>query len=84
MILDFDGTACKRLISSVHTQQQVIELLGKIFTSQDEVKMIGCLRGGHAQAFIDELDKVRSTPLISEAGSDYPHSLAFEPSPSTK
>ena len=77
MILDFDGSACKRLISSVHSQQQVIELLGKIFTSEDEVKMIGYLREGHAEAFINELDKVRSTPPFSKARSDYPRSLLF-------
>ena len=73
MVLDSDGSACKRLISttSVHSQQQVVELLQTVFTSEDEVKMIGSLRGGHAQAFIDELDRVRSTPPFSEARSDY-------------
>ena len=71
MVLDFDGSACKRLISSVHSQQQVIELLGKIFTSEDEVKMIGHLRGNDARTFINELDRVRSTPPFYEARSDY-------------
>ena len=62
MIFDLDESACKRLISSTHSKPQVIKLLGEIFTSENEVKIIGYLRGDDAQAFIDVLDDVRSTP----------------------
>jgi len=62
VFLDFENSACKRLISRAYSQQETIELLEKIFTSKDEVKTIGYLRGEEAQAFINVLDEVRSTP----------------------
>ena len=68
MFLDFDNSACKRLISRPHSPQQVVELLEKIFTSKDEVRTIGYLRGEEAQAFIDVLDEVRSTPSFPRRG----------------
>ena len=69
MILDL-GSACKRLISCSHSRQQIVQLLEEIFTSKEEVKRIGFLRGDDAQTFIDTLDQVRSVPFITEAGSD--------------
>jgi hypothetical protein len=56
--LDFDASACKRLITHDFSQTEVIPLIGEIFTSQDEVKMIGYLRGDDAQTFIDIMDEV--------------------------
>jgi len=64
MDLDFDNSACKRLISGTHSQQEVIDLLEKIFTSRDEVKTIGYLHGDKAQAFIDVLDKALDFPNL--------------------
>ena len=57
--LDFGGSACKRLITNDFTKDQIVHLIANIFTSEDEVKMIGYLRGGDAQTFIDVLDEVR-------------------------
>lgn len=65
MILDPDNSACKRLISCTHSQQQIVQLLEEIFTSKEELKMIGSLHGDEAQIFIDTLDQVRSVPFIS-------------------
>ena len=78
MILDLDESACKRLISSTHSKPQIVKLLGEIFTSENEVKIIGYLRGDNAQAFIDVLDGVRSAPsflwrgLITSSGFRQP------------
>jgi len=86
VLLDYDNSACKRLISGVHSQQQVIELLEKIFTNKDEIKTIGYLRAHEAQAFIDVLDEVRSTPSFPRRGlisSVLFCSFVFELSPST-
>ncbi|KAF9789392.1 kinase-like domain-containing protein [Thelephora terrestris] len=55
--LDFDGSACKRLITRAFIQSEVVSLIGEIFTSQDEVKMIGYLLGDDAQTFIDIMDE---------------------------
>ena len=57
--LDFDGSACKRLITHKFSRDGVVALIGEIFTSQDEVKMIGFLRADQAQTFIDVIDEVR-------------------------
>jgi len=88
MLLDFDESACKRLISSAHSQQQILELLGAIFTSQDEVQMIGYLRGDEAQAFIDVLDQVRfAPPPLPRFGLTIPalsYYFTFKHSPPTK
>lgn len=59
LLLDFDESACKRLITDVLSKDQVVFLIGRIFTSEDEVKIIGYLRGGEAQTFIDVIDEVR-------------------------
>jgi len=86
VFLDYDNSACKRLISGDHSQQQVIELLEKIFTNKDEIKTIGYLRAHEAQAFIDVLDEVRSTPSFprrSLISSVFFRPPAFELSPST-
>lgn len=86
MFLDYDNSACKRLISGDHSQRQVIELLEKIFTNKDEIKTIGYLRAHEAQAFIDVLDEVYSTPPFPRRGlisSVLFRSSAFELSPST-
>ena len=86
MFLDFDNSACKRLINRAYSQQETIELLEKIFTSKDEVKTIGYLRGEEAQAFINVLDEVCSTPPFPRHGlitSILLCSFAFELSPST-
>lgn len=59
VLIDLDAPACKRLISQSFLPHEVIPLIGTIFTSQNEVKMIGYLRGGDAQTFIDVIHKVR-------------------------
>lgn len=56
--LDFDGSACKRLITHDFSKDEIIRLIGTIFTSEDEVRIIGYLRGAEAQTFIDEMDEV--------------------------
>ena len=43
--LGLDAPACRRLINSSLSPQQVISLIGVIFTSKDEVAMIRDLRG---------------------------------------
>ena len=86
VFLDFDNSACKRLISRAYSQQKTIELLGKIFTNKDEVKAIGYLRGEEARVFINVLDEIRSTPSLPRHGlitSILLCSFAFELSPST-
>ena len=51
--------ACKRLTSRTFLPHEVISLIEAIFTSQDEVKAIGYLRGDDAQTFIDVIHMVR-------------------------
>jgi len=57
--VDLHAPACRRLINRAFSEDEVIPLLETIFTSQDEVKMIGYLCGDDAQAFIDAIDAVR-------------------------
>jgi len=71
IIVDPDAPACKRLISKAFFPHEVTSLIETIFTSKDQVKMIGDLRGDDAQAFIDVIHKVCFTPLHFWARSDY-------------
>lgn len=59
IIVDLDAPACRRLISHAFSPHEIIPLVEAVFTSQDEVKMIGYLRGDDAQTFIDVIDEVR-------------------------
>jgi len=58
ILLDLDAPACKRLTSRAFSPHEVIPLIEAIFTNQDEVKMIGYLRGDDAQTFIDVIHEV--------------------------
>ena len=58
--LDPDAPACKRLISGSLSSQQIVPLIGAIFTSKDEFEKISDLRGGDIQAFVDVVYEVRS------------------------
>jgi len=59
ILLDLDAPACKRLTSRAFSPHEVIPLIEAIFTNQNEVKMIGFLRGDEAQTFIDVIHEVR-------------------------
>ncbi|KAF9646803.1 kinase-like protein [Thelephora ganbajun] len=65
ILLDFDGSVCKRLITHDFSQHEVVPLIEAIFSSQDEVKMIGYLRGDDAQTFIDVIDEALDLPGLS-------------------
>ena len=76
ILVDLDAPACRRLINHAFSPHEVVSLIETIFTSQDEIKMIGYLRGDNAQTFIDVIHDVRSTlvyckycGLIVTAGS---------------
>ena len=76
ILLDFEAPACRRLISRV-SHHEVVSLIETIFASQDEVKMISCLRGDDAQTFIDIIHEVHPPPsLISNPRSNYICSLS--------
>lgn len=60
ILVDDSMPAYKRLISSDFSPQELISLIGAIFTSKDEVKMICNLRGDEAQTFIDIIHEVHS------------------------
>ena len=53
-----DTPAWKRLISHALLPHEVISLIGAIFTSRDEVKVICGLHGDDAQTFINVLREV--------------------------
>lgn len=55
---DSDTLAWKRLISHASLPNEVISLIGEIFTSKDEIKMICDLRGDDAQTFINVIHEV--------------------------
>ena len=50
--------ACTSLISFTFSPEEVIPLIEAIFTTQNEVKRIGRLRGDHAQIFVDVIYNV--------------------------
>ena len=56
--LDFDMSACKRLISRDLSQHEVISLIEVISNSQEEVKMVSYLNGDDALNFIDMMHEV--------------------------
>jgi hypothetical protein len=64
ILVDSDARACKRLISRNFISHEIIPLIAATFTSQDEVKAIGCLRGDDAQNFIDVIHDVRIHVLL--------------------
>lgn len=57
--VDSIAPACKRLTSHNFFPHEVIPLIEAIFTSQNESKAIGRLRGDDAQTFIDVIHEVR-------------------------
>lgn len=59
ILVDLDAPACKRITSGAISPDEVIPLIEAIFTNQNEVKMIGYLRGDDAQTFIDVIHEVR-------------------------
>ena len=61
ILVDLHAPACKRLTSNNFSPHEIISLIETIFTTQDEIKMIGCLRGDEAQTFIDVIHEVHST-----------------------
>ena len=61
IFLDIEAPACRRLISHA-PPHEVISLIETIFTSREEVKTIGYLRGDDAQTFIDVTHEVRPHP----------------------
>jgi hypothetical protein len=63
IFIDLHAPACRRIIGRSFFPHEVISLIEAIFTSRDEVKMIGYLRGGDAQTFIDVIHGVRSALL---------------------
>ena len=59
-LVDHSMPAYKRLISGDFSPQELISLIGAIFTSKDEVRMICNLCGDDAQTFIDVIHEVHS------------------------
>ena len=55
---DSDEPAWKHLISRSLPPSEVVSLIGTIFASKDEVKMVFELRGNDAQTFIDVIHGV--------------------------
>ena len=56
---DDDLSACRRLISRAFSPHELPSLIEEIFTSKDEVRMIGSLARDAAQSFIDVVHQVR-------------------------
>jgi len=52
-------SACRRLINRAFSPHEVIPLIGAVFTSRDELQLVGGLRGDDAQTFIDVIHEVR-------------------------
>jgi hypothetical protein len=63
ILVESDVSTCKRLISHAYPPPEIISLIEIVFKSEDEVKMIGDLRGDDAQTFIDVIHRVRLHPL---------------------
>jgi len=78
ILLDLDAPACTRLTSRAFSPHEVIPLIEAIFTNQNEVKMIGYLRGDDAQTFIDVIHEVRLYATLFTRRSLIP----VQPSPS--
>ena len=57
-LVDLEESACRRLISHSFSPHELPSLIEEIFTSKDEVKMIGSLGKDAAQSFIDVIHKV--------------------------
>ena len=85
--VDLDTSACKRLISRASLlPYDIIPLIEAIFTSKDEAKMIGDLRGDDAQTFVDVVHEVFSVFFHLRGTIRLPLLFApftFELSPST-
>lgn len=69
--LDSGSPACKRLISGSFAQSEVISLIEKIYTSQDEIEMTHGLCEDDAQTFIDVVYEVRLALFVPWVWSDY-------------
>ena len=78
-LVDIKAPACRRLISHTFSQHEVVSLIEAIFTSPDEVKMIGCLRGDDAQTFVDAINEVCLFSFIFEARSNGPLTFKLPP-----
>lgn len=75
VVLGISNSACQRLISYPHSQQEAIKLLGEILSSKDEVRKLSHLSEVEAQTFIDILDDVCSIP-------SFPRRALITPPPS--
>ena len=49
--------AWKRLISPTTSAEERTDLITSIFSDRDEVKVLECLSGNDAQAFVDAIDE---------------------------
>jgi len=58
ILVDLEASACKRLISHTFSPHEVVTVIEEIFTSQEEVRIVGTLRRDGAQAFIDVIHEV--------------------------
>ena len=59
--LNFNTSACGRLIRRAFTLHELPSLIEAIFSSKNEADEIRSLSGDGAQTFIDVMDEVRST-----------------------
>lgn len=62
---NLEAPACRSLISRTFSPHEIISLIEVIFGNQNEIKMIGFLRGDDAQTFIDVIHGVRLQPLLN-------------------
>jgi hypothetical protein len=60
IFIGLHAPACRRIINHSFFPYEVISLIEAIFASKDEVKMIGYLRRGDAQTFIDVIHGILS------------------------
>jgi len=70
ILVDLEAPACRRLISHAFSPHEVVTVIEEIFTSRDEVKIVGTFRRDEAQAFIDVIHEVSlHTPSFPSLGS---------------
>jgi len=57
-LIDLGMPAWRRLINHTFSPHEAIPLIEAMFMTEDEVEMIGCLRGDDAQTLINVIDEV--------------------------
>ena len=62
LFLNFNTTACGRLIRHKFAPHELPSLIDAILSSKDEGDTLRCLPGGDAQIFIDVIDEARFIP----------------------